>query len=178
LAYDQGTEVKSNAYEDWARVKGVATNYTCTQAKNQLHKAERLHAVLSDMERATRALSGLPAQYWSFVRHAAALVHDMVSLNPSRTKTAYEAYWRAKPDFKRLRAIGCVRTRATELGQRTMRSAKAIFLGYSRTKPGYVVLHLTTAKILDGDRDVVCCEHTFPFVLARDRLNMRSLGDS
>ncbi|KAL7524703.1 hypothetical protein ACHAXR_003924, partial [Thalassiosira sp. AJA248-18] len=153
---DQGGELaRSGAFRDacFQLEKSYVVETTGADSPSQNGAVERWNGTLGNTVRVLLYSSGLPAKFWS-----AALLHAVYIHNRrvhSKTKvTPFEAWYRMKPDLRRLKLFGsrvCVKRTGRRRAKLDRHDFRGIFLGFSATD--------SNIRYLDLDSGVTKTSH-------------------
>ncbi|KMQ86259.1 retrovirus-related gag-pol polyprotein [Lasius niger] len=156
LQSDNGTEYKSNQFDNFLKEHGIARRFSIAYNPEQNGIAERKNRTLNDMARCLLIQSGLPSSFWAEAISTANHIRNRCPTSSLNGKTPYEAWTGKKPNVSYFREFGCrVFSLNTRPGKEKFdpRSKEGIFLGYSEDSKGYRVW-IPSEKKIEMIRDV------------------------
>ncbi|OMO78632.1 Integrase, catalytic core [Corchorus capsularis] len=162
---DNGTEFTNQNFQLFCQQNGILTQFSCVSTPQQNGVVERKHRHILEVARALRFQANLPIKYWGECVLIATYLINYVPTPLLSGKSPYEILFSRKPSYSHLRVFGCLCYTSVIPRSRDKFHARAttcLFLGYPHGQKGYKVYDLTTHKIFTS-RDVVFCEHIFPF---------------
>ena len=104
---DRG-ELKSNKMREWLESKGTKQEFTAPYTSAHCGRVERRHRTLMGKANAMRIYADCPPNLWDeFYLTASYLDERTPTVSLEDGITPYEAYYNRRPDYSRLREIGC-----------------------------------------------------------------------
>ncbi|KAF5776249.1 putative RNA-directed DNA polymerase [Helianthus annuus] len=162
---DNGGEFVSNRMTNFYTEEGILLETTCPHTPQQNGVVERKHRHLLEMARALMFQASLPKRFWGECIQTACYIINRLPSKVIGNKTPYEIVFRKKPDYDRLRVMGCLayyRSIETNGDKFEFRGRPGVFLGYPQGTKGYKIFDVEHGKIAVS-RDVTFVEKVFPF---------------
>ena len=173
---DGGGEYVVKKLQEYFHLHGI--EHTTTQAHTPQHNgiAERVNRTLFEMARCMLQHAKLGSEFWvRAVSTAAYLINRTRTVDWTRAGagagaggrlvTSEEAWSGVRPSVKHVRVFGSdcfVHVPDAGRGKLDAKAQPAIFVGYPESKPGWLVLLMSTGKIIES-RDVTFNENQFTF---------------
>jgi len=147
---DRG-ELKSNKMREWLESKGTKQEFTAPYTSAHCGRVERRHRTLMGKANAMRIYADCPPNLWDeFYLTASYLDERTPTASLKDGITPYEAYYNRRPDYSRLREIGC-RAFVLILSRHNLkiydRSIECVLIGYDFNSKMYRCYNKTTKQI-------------------------------
>jgi hypothetical protein len=147
---DRG-ELKSNKVREWLESKGTKQEFTAPYTSAHCGRVERRHRTLMGKANAMRIYANCPPNLWDeFYLTASYLDERTPTASLKDGITPYEAYYNRRPDYSRLREIGC-RAFVLILSRHNPkiydRSVECVLIGYDFNSKTYRCYNRTTKQI-------------------------------
>ncbi|PIL26313.1 hypothetical protein GSI_12069 [Ganoderma sinense ZZ0214-1] len=104
---DSGGELKSHAFTNMLKDKGIEIIPSAPHIHQQNGRAERIIRTLMDKSEAMRHDACIPQSWWEFSFEHAAHLHNRTPTRRLEWRTPYELLNGTKPDISHLRVFGC-----------------------------------------------------------------------
>ncbi|HEX4706357.1 MAG TPA: reverse transcriptase domain-containing protein, partial [Candidatus Udaeobacter sp.] len=157
LRSDGGGEYTGAVVQNFLRERGIKHEVTTPETPQHNGVSERMNRTLLDKVRTMLYDSSLPPSYWYHALEYAVLLHNISPTQALPDVTPAEAWSGNKPDVSHIRVFGSKAFVHIPDSQRDKLSAKSltcVFLGRSRNKKAYSLVHQPTRRFLES-RDVV-----------------------
>lgn len=137
---------------------------SCVHTPQQNGRVERKHRHIMDTARALRFQANIPIQYWGLCVKAAVYIINRLPSSVLEGHTPYEALYNTRNHINHLNVFGCqcYATNLVKHDKFAERANESVFMGYSETQKGYILLDLST-NIFFVNKDVQFRENVFPF---------------
>jgi len=147
---DRG-ELKSNKMREWLESKGTKQEFTAPYTSAHCGRVERRHRTLMGKANAMRIYAACPTNLWDeFYLTASYLDERTPTASLKDGVTPYEAYYNRRPDYSRLREIGC-RAFVLILSRHNPkiydRSIECVLIGYDFNSKTYRCYDKATKKV-------------------------------
>ncbi|KAJ0534271.1 putative RNA-directed DNA polymerase [Helianthus annuus] len=162
---DNGGEFVSNRMTSFYTQEGILLETTCPHTPQQNGVVERKHRHLLETTRALMFQASLPKKFWGECVLAASYIINCLPSKVTSNKTPYEIMFREKPDYSRMRILGCLAyywSTETNGDKFEFRGRPGVFLGYPQGTKGYKIFDIEHGKMVIS-RDVRFVEGDFPF---------------
>ena len=104
---DSGGELKSTAFTNMLKDRGIEIITSAPHIHQQNGRAERIIRTLMDKGEAMRFDACIPQSWWEFSFEHAAHVYNRTPMKRLNWRTPYELLHGSKPDISHLRVFGC-----------------------------------------------------------------------
>ena len=104
---DAGGELKSKAFTNMLKDRGIEIITSAPNIHQQNGRAERIIRTLMDKGEAMRHDACIPQSWWEFSFDHAAHVYNRTPMRRLEWRTPYELLYNSKPDISHLRVFGC-----------------------------------------------------------------------
>lgn len=162
---DGGGEYTSHSFIDQLRREGTIREVTNPDTPEQNGLAERMGQTIMTSAVSLLIDSGLPKTYWSYAAAAATYVIARTPASGIKDKTPYQRIFGRRVDISMFRRFGCTAYALIPRDKRTSKvspkARKCVMLGYPHGKKGYLLLDLSTRKIITS-RHVLFDEDSIP----------------
>lgn len=163
LRTDNGSEFVNHQVKQLLDELRVLHQKSCVYTPQQNGILERRHMTLLDSTTTLMFHSSVPIKFWPFSILTATWMLNRI---PSKgQKTPYEILFGMEPDLSILIPFGCLAfaiNLSHHKGKFNTRSNKCIFIGFDASHKGYLLIDLTTNKLLTS-RDVKFVTEIFPY---------------
>jgi len=144
-------ELKSNKMKEWLELKGTKQEFTAPYTSAHCGRVERRHRTLMGKANAMHIYTDCPDNLWDkFYLMASYLDEQTPTASLKDGITPYEAYYNRRPDYGRLREIGC-RAFVLILSRHNPkiydRSIECILIGYDSNSKMYRCYNKTMKQI-------------------------------
>ena len=139
---DQGTEFKSNHFEDILLKNNIRHEFSSPYSPHQNSRIERQWRSLFDMVRCLLIDSNVPIYLWPYAVIMAAYIRNRV-FNRRIGMTPLEAATGERPNLANLRLFGCLCYPYIQKQHRKKldpHATEGVFLGYDKKSPGFIIL--------------------------------------
>jgi len=152
---NNGSEFVNSVCTKMFKDRGIIHQRSCPYTSQQNGVAERKHRHVLEVTRAVRFQGNIPLIYWGQCVLATTYLINRMPSKVLGGQSPYEKLYGNKPMLTHLRVLGCLcyAKVLSESDKLTSRSKASVFMGYSKTQKGYILLDLAS-KSFFVSRDV------------------------
>lgn len=140
LRSDNGTEYTSFQFSDFLKEKGIVHEFSSPYIHEQNGRAEREIRTITDCARSMMIGKTVAKQLWTEAVNTAVYLLNRVLCKQNKNKTAYELWFKQKPEVDHLKIFGSVAYLNIPKEKRSKfepKSKKMIFVGYDNNSKNY-----------------------------------------
>lgn len=151
LRTDNGSVYTSKAFASFCLDQGIVHQFSAPYTQSQNGTSERLWRTLTEASNAMLLNAKLASSYWTFSTQYAVYLKNRFPHASLNMLSPYEMALCTKPDLRRTPRFGCKAYLLIDKSRRRKsdsRTQAGIFLGISPDSESYIILNLTTKRIV------------------------------